>query len=489
MRSLNENLWIRPAPASPPRHFTRYSLKFDLDQSHVLLLHGITGALDVLAAKEYELLRRGPEEYAIRDPATAGRLAARGYLHADSQQEADLKTDLVQAIAAQLPQRDAIFMLCPTDFCPMGCSYCFAKGRPGKARREAMSEAMIEGAFATIEQIRIRWARKVSRVVLYGGEPFQEFTAPAVAKIFELACRQGMSVAAFSNGLGLGRFKGLFADNAQNIDVISITLDGIGREHDTFRMIDHSFDRAVESIEMLIALGVRVQIKTNLNKRNIGRIPMMADFFRKKGWWDAETVFFELSPIQYQGLHQERDTTTNIELALDFLEMLRADPSLGRFDFLPLVDNKYHLLDGLGIHPFPAEKIPLYSLVPRIHNCPSYSKHMFVFGADGRFYLCNEEVGEDHACFGKCGDGRALDVDRMDDYFTRDVTALDGCDTCPYAMFCGGGCGHHAGSQERHFCGTLQADFAEIVRRYRDHILARTEGHTVHLPHSDCGCG
>jgi len=263
----------------------------------------------------------------------------------------------------------------------------------------------------------------------------------------------------------------LLREYSRHIYVISVTLDGIGPNHDAFRVLNNSFDRAVESIETLIELRVPVQVKMNLNKRNIAEIPAMAEFYRSRGWWDAEDVFFELSPIQYQGLAEPRDTVTNIELALDFLDLLREQPELDRFNFLPLVDNKYHLIDGLGIHPFPPEDVPLYSAVPRIHNCPSYSKHMFVFGADGRFYLCNEEVGVDHACFGSLSDGQGLDIERMSQYFLRDTTSLQGCDQCSYAFFCGGGCGHHAGSQDKHFCGTLVADFGQIVDRYRDFLL------------------
>lgn len=476
MYSLNKRLWVQPKTLPTFGHFSRYCLHYKLDDRYVLLVNGLTGAIDIVDAQDYSLLAENPATYSARHPATSTSLAERGYLFAGAEDEIRLRASLIDAITARLSERDAIFMLCPTDFCPMGCSYCFAKGRPGKAERRAMSNRDVDAAFDTVAELQNRFSRHVGTVVLYGGEPFQDFTASVLAHIFDRAQNRGLKVAAFSNGFAIPRFRDLLRAYSAHVYVISVTLDGIGSKHDSFRLLNGSFERAVESIDTLIELRVPVQVKMNLNKRNITDIPAVVDFYRAKGWWDAADVFFELSPIQYQGLAEPRDTTTNIELALDFMDLLRKQPELARLDFLPLVDNKYHLIDGLGIHPFPPEKVPLYSAVPRIHNCPSYSKHMFVFGADGRFYLCNEEVGEEHACFGACGSDRPLELDRMAHYFTRDVTALDGCNACAYAMFCGGGCGHHAGAQDRHFCGTLQADFTEIVRRYRDHILAQAVG-------------
>jgi uncharacterized protein len=476
MHSFNDKLWILPKRPESITWFTRYCLDYPLDERNVLLVNGLSGAIDLVSVDEHRLLTECPATFALQHSETAGVLAERGYLFKDEAEEAKLRAELAEAIEARLPEKEAIFMLCPTDYCPMGCSYCFAKGRPGKAERRAMSDGQIEAAFETIDRLRTRFDRNVGTVVLYGGEPFQDFTAMALARIFDLAKRRGLKIAAFSNGLALRRFRDLLAEHVANICMVSITLDGIGPRHNDLRIIDSSFERAVESIDTLIALGVPVQVKMNLNKAALAEIPSAVAFYRQRGWWDNDGVLFELSPIQYEGLAQKRDTATNIELALDFLEMLRARPELTRFDFLPLVDNKYHLLDGLGIHPFPPEKIPLYTAVPRIHNCPSYSKHMFVFAADGRFYLCNEEIGEEHACFGTYFGGGPLEIERMNGYFTRDATTLKGCDRCPHGLFCGGGCGHHAGSQDRHFCGTLKADFHEIVRRYQGHILAQANG-------------
>ncbi len=475
MYSFKGRLWIQSPASQPFGYFTRYSLPYKLDEQHILLVNGLTGAIDVVSAEEHRLLLENPAGYGERYPAEAFVLAQRGYLFADAAQESRVRAELIELIKAGLPQRDAVFMLCPTDYCPMGCSYCFAKGRPAKAERRVMSDGDIDAAFKVIEQLQSRFDRRVGSVVLYGGEPFQDFTAPALARIFERARHGGMKIAAFSNGSAISSFRQLFIEYSRDIYVISVTLDGVGPKHDAFRVLDGSFDRAVESIDTLIQLRVPVQIKMNLNKRNIAEIPGMVDFYRRKGWWHAEGVFFELSPIQYQGLAECRDTVTNIELALDFLEMLRQQPELTRFTFLPLVDNKYHLIDSLGIHSFPTEQVPLHSAVPRIHNCPSYSQHMFVFGADGRFYLCNEEVGVNQACFGSLAHGGGLDIERMAQHFMRDMTTLGGCDECPYALFCGGGCGHHAEAPDKHFCGTLAADFRQIVDRYRDFLLARCQ--------------
>jgi radical SAM protein with 4Fe4S-binding SPASM domain len=450
-------------------------LEYDLSDSVSLLINGLSGAVDIMSKTDLLLMRANPAEYALHNPSLVPALVRRGYLFETERQEAALRATLVERIRERLAQQEVIFMLCPTDFCPMGCSYCFAGKRPQAAGCQAISDAVIDSAFRTIQDIHRRRPGRLSMMVLYGGEPFQEFTRTALEKIFRLARQCGLHIAGFTNGFAIPDFQELLSEYAQDVAIISVTLDGLRDKHNASRELKSSYDRAVRSIDTLIEIGVPVKVKMNVNKANILDVPEVVRFYRQKGWWDAPGVYFEVSPIQYGGISLARDTSTDIELGLDFMHMVEQNQDLAKIDFLPLVDNKYHLIDALGVHHFSADVIPDNARVPRIHNCPSYSQHMFVFGADGRLYLCNEQVGMDRACFGRFEGEHRLDEGRMELHYRRDVTAMTACSTCAYGLFCGGGCGHHS-NDEAHFCATIREDFKMIIDRYKQRILAAACG-------------
>lgn len=469
---FNTHLWLKPPDIKNPKFFSSYTLDYRLNNSIQLLINGLTGAVDAISHEDFKTLMESPMEFVSKHPNKTHMLVQRGYLFESNEQEKLLKSSLIAQIRRETSKQETIFMLCPTDYCPMGCSYCFGCERPREASRNTMSEAMVAQVFETMQNIIKNKPRKLSNVILYGGEPFQKSTLGIIKTIFEMSRHYGLRIGAFSNGYDLMYFKELLHEYKSDILVISITLDGLREKHDAIRSAKSSYDRAVQSIDMLMEIGVPVKVKMNANKANIFDIPEVMRFYKKKGWWNSPNIDFEVSGIQYGGISIPRDTTTNIELGLDFLDLMRSDPELGKIDFLPLIDNKYHLLSALVIHEFPAGQIPANAIVPRIHNCPSYSQHMFVFGADGRIYLCNEQVGVDSACYGKIDKKTRLDENRMNEHFRRDVTSMSPCKTCSLAFFCGGGCGHHS-KDESPFCAKLKEDFQMVIDHYRDRIYNR----------------
>ena len=59
-----------------------------------------------------------------------------------------------------------------------------------------------------------------------------------------------------------------------------------------------------------------------------------------------------------------------------------------------------------------------------------------------------------------------INFEKMESYYSRDVCSLNPCTNCSYAYFCGGGCGHHAGGEDKAMCGTIHKDFVHIVESW-----------------------
>lgn len=444
------------------------------------MISGLTGAVYELPRDKYDALVLDPNSFSKIYLEIANELAERGFLFEGEESERELESRLIETITAETEKKDVVFMMCPTDFCPVGCTYCFSEDRVMKAERSVMSPDMIESAFRSIADIRTRYSSRLSTMCLYGGEPFQDYTHSALELIFKRSSEMGLKIAAFTSGLYTEKFRDLIEVYKKNISTIAVTLDGTEASHSLMRKIGKSFPRAVATIDMLISIGVPVLIKTNVNRLNIKDIPKLVSFYKEKGWWDNPLTSYEITPIQYRQISLERDTNYDLEMAFEFLDMLPEYPDLRRFDILPMADNKYGLIDAFGLYNFQKDKIPLQAVVPRMHGCPSYTKHFFVFSADGDFYLCNEEVGLKESSYGHfSGDGQhKIDFERMEKYYSRNVCKLSHCQNCAYAYFCGGGCGHHAGGEELAMCGTIEKDIGELVRRWagEDHLpsLPRT---------------
>ena len=474
MTATNSDLWVQGSALGPSSDLflNKRVLTYNLGD-RVVLINGLTSAIDELTSKQYVQLTMDPKELAVRDPSLANELARRGYLFSEPEGEFLLENRLIENIERAAIEKEMVFMMCPTDFCPVGCSYCFAEDRALKARREVMSPEMIDSAFLSIEEIRRRYPSRLSTMCLYGGEPFQDFTRDTLEHIFKRSRELGLRIAGFTSGLHAYKFKDLLESYKECIKTIAVTLDGTEASHQSMRKMGDVYPKAIATIDVLLEIGIPVLIKSNVNRFNIADLPRLVELYKEKGWWDNPLTSYELTPIQYRQIKLERDTNFDLEMAFEFFDMRANHPELERFDILPMADNKYGLLDGFGFHRFPKANIPMQAAVPRVHSCPSYSKHFFVFTADGNFYLCNEEVGLNASSFGTfvqdtqngCSAHR-IDYGRMENYYKRDVRTLNPCKNCPYSFFCGGGCGHHAGGEHIAMCGTIHVDFGEVVRRW-----------------------
>lgn len=474
MTAINQDLWISGKKINYDSNhvYLNRVLTYKLSNK-VILINGLTGAIDELSLLQHNALKSDLGLFIKMYPELAADLALRGYIFNHHDGEKNLEAELLQYIEEESEKKEMVFMMCPTDFCPVGCSYCFAEDRVLKASRSVMSMEMIDSAFKSIEEIRKRYPSRLSMMCLYGGEPFQDFTRGALEHIFQRSKELGLKIAGFTSGLHTYKFKDLLSKYKDNIYTIAVTLDGLSKSHQFFRRVNQSYERAIQTIDTLLEIGVPVLIKSNVNKKNINDLPKLVDFYKEKGWWDNPLTKYELTPIQYKQISMERDTNFDLEMAFEFFEMRDTYPDFSRFDILPMADNKYGVLDGFGFHSFPREKVPLQASVPRIYSCPSYSKHFFVFTADGEFYLCNEEVGLKESSFGSfekssqsgCSTHH-INYDKMEQYYERNVCSLNPCTDCGYAYFCGGGCGHHAGGEDIAMCGTIHTDLGEIVHRW-----------------------
>ena len=109
----------------------------------------------------------------------------------------------------------------------------------------------------------------------FGGEPLLARTRPIVEYFIGKALAAGpASFGAVTNGTELAAFEQLLGPG--KIDSLQITLDGPPSRHDARRIHadgSGSFEAIARNITLALELGVRVAVRTNVDRANIGDLP------------------------------------------------------------------------------------------------------------------------------------------------------------------------------------------------------------------------
>lgn len=110
-----------------------------------------------------------------------------------------------------------------------------------------------------------------SRVVLLGGEPFLH---DEIVAITTDAHDHGLYTVICTNGHHVVRRK--LSYMVDKLDQLRVSLDGLREAHDSIRKAG-SYDDAVTTIEVAVALGVKVGVTLTVTSRNVGDLPQLVE--------------------------------------------------------------------------------------------------------------------------------------------------------------------------------------------------------------------
>lgn len=141
----------------PEKRVSSYIIKVSVEAGKVMLLHGYSGAIDVVDISVADLLCEGQtvSEEGM-DKALMQSLSKRGYLTDMSKEE---ENEYFRRMALALHKKDKLlyssFTFVVTYDCNFRCPYCFeSKLHNSESKRFAMTEEMVDKAFSAIEGIR-----------------------------------------------------------------------------------------------------------------------------------------------------------------------------------------------------------------------------------------------------------------------------------------------------------------------------------------------
>lgn len=474
-------------------------------ESHYLLLHGYTGAVDKIAADVGRVLteRRGteiePESELPGVPDGLRRsLLDRGYL---TELDHEAERTLVVSIAAALHDRDLRenptgFMFIPTYRCNLRCPYCFQSHEMHAGRgayADVMTREQVDQAFRVVDELdgpgavgralgvipaddvsaEARGAVYANKIGLFGGEPLGHWTEDIVPYIVECAQQRGKTVSAITNGVELERFAEILGPGA--IDELQITLDGSKGQHDSRRVgpgFRETFETIVANIDLALARGVAVRTRINVDSENLDALGEMRDLFVSKGWEKHDGFWAHAAAVH----------PMNEPVGGRSPKLLQITKRSERFEPADLVRETMARAEAdpgaYAIRSYEKEADEILATCVTSDEYPfrrsafcAAATGSLIFDPFGDVYTCWEEVGDARYRIAQYAEtGIEFDREVGTQWLTRFPGSIEECSNCPYALIHTSGCAAHARQQS----GDYFASACESFQSYFPATLAHS---------------
>lgn len=491
---------LRPDPQRALRT-SSYTIYANLPDNGdaVLLIHGYTGAFDKVSRPvaaylrsregssahkplhgEWSLDSAAPEPVAAPSEGTLQKLKKRGYLtQLTVEEEESFFTKMAAQRHLQAVHRSPGYILMPTYECNLRCPYCFQdhmRTDPSFGHLlRVMQPEMVDRWLTGMLQIEAahgipKDADLTRNITFFGGEPLLEESRPiieyAMQKLLELG---KANLSAITNGTDLHAYEDLLGPG--KLSFLQITLDGPPAEHDKRRIYadgSGSFDRIARNIDMALARGVKISVRMNIDRNNIGLLPELGAEFTARGWDKHKGFSAYVAPIHAQTEETAKTTFNSWELNQALLALKDRHPGVtvigGPDD--SLVDRARRIFDK-RIDPVPSFKSDF---------CSAHTT-MYILDSFGDIYACWERTGDASLRIGAIDASGAVRMNRAitEAWRSRNVTTNSVCRKCRYASYCGGGCAVLAegqnGNINSNFCDAFGKRFrTSAAKAYQDHM-------------------
>ena len=423
-------------------------------------ISSLTGAIDVVSQ---DVEKKVEDKNIDKDLETY--LVYRGHLTKMSKsQETSFALKVWSAMDKQQRGKGNI-IICPSMDCNFRCTYCFE--RPLQDRIDSgtlpkrslnMTTAQVDKIFSSFPAIKEINDEISSHITLFGGEPLWSKNYDVIKYIVERASSKGFTLSAITNGYELSAFRDLLGE--KKVEMIQVSLDGIGQQHDDMRPTfsgEKTFDKIIREIQSVIDIkGLTINIRMNYDYDNMSSAPELVEFLTEKGILGRKGVNFHgnLISMNHIGEGKAYKTLKNYSTVSSKLNEFELDcytTSLKKSLEKAITKNE--------------------PMVRKSHFCAA-TYGMYVFCPDDKIYACWEGVGEEHSYIGRYSPEIQWDEKGLIQWHRRNVLAIPQCQSCSHLFLCGGGCAIHAYERAGEFniseCDGLKNKFKYMVNSYLD---------------------
>lgn len=434
------------------------SVKLEKTDGQYMLIHGYTGAIDIVEGCVVEHLRtfgkKASNDHQISSD-TINALISRGYL-TDKTQDEEYRH--VSHLAEVMHQRDKKmykkFTFLVTYNCNFRCPYCYESPISAGGNcwsKQVFTKEMVDRLYDSLLEISPRELHN-KRITLYGGEPLLTENKEIVSYIVNIGTKLGYTFDAVTNGYDLEAYTDLLSPD--KIAFLQITLDGCKNTHDSRRIhyiAGKSFDKIVKNIGLALEKGVFVKVRVNTDLNNFGDLVQLKCLFSELGY-DKYEYFKVESALLRPNENTENDNRFKLINAGEFAAK-HGDNSY-------LVEcQDYGVMRKLEYSIRTRQLLPLTSTY-----CAGQSRG-YVFDPLGDIYACWEVVGRKDAVLGNYSGNKIEWYETAKLWHGRNISNAPSCYHCKYAFLCGGGCLAKANTTERGF-GSSFCNQYPIIFKY-----------------------
>ena len=254
------------------------------EEGRYLLFNTLTRELLVLPPRLIDYFTDGRMFPAsILSEEIPAKLYKRYFLVPEHTQESQLYMELKELLVVkeELPHGITHYVILPTTTCNARCFYCFEQGM----QYRKMSRETVENTLRFILQNKPKNQNRI-HIHWFGGEPM--CAADHIDRICEGLAEAGIEFSAemTSNGSLFTEELARKAAQVWNISKIQITLDGMAEEYEQRKRytnaIQDPFETVIRNIHLLIAAGISVAVRLNVDENNLGEIYRVVDFLGKE---------------------------------------------------------------------------------------------------------------------------------------------------------------------------------------------------------------
>jgi uncharacterized protein len=446
------------------------SVKLEAEEDKYMLLHGYTGAIDVVSGNVISYLdsmNHSKTENAGVSESTFNALKTRGYLTVKTEEEeiAFVKkmADLMHR-KAKLTQYNFTFLV--SYDCNFRCPYCYEakiSNYGSKWPKQKFTTELVDKAYSAMLKIQEHRKLHSKMVLLYGGEPLLKENKEIITYIVKKGNDLGYRFFAVTNGYDIDEYVDLLAPG--KIEWIQITVDGWKPDHDKKRVhykYGKTFDKIMENIKMALQKNIRVSIRMNTDTNNFDSMYQLGEYFKQSGFFEFKNFIFN-SALLVDYLQSAPDKKLNYMNRTDFCN----EHSRGNFQYK---FEDYGCSDNLEKSIEKRKKLnmsPVYC---------SAQVGSYVFDPFGKIYSCLESIGNSDTVVGDYNEENLQWTPFLDKLHSRNVGNLNQCSKCKYAFLCKGGCLTVAAKEGREIssiqCNDYDTTFKTIINKTYSKIVS-----------------
>jgi len=336
--------------------------------------------------------------------------------------------------------------------CNLGCTYCYAQegsfGGAPKEMPEEVAERSVELLFSDVQP-----GERVNLSFL-GGEPLtnRDLLQRATEAALRIGRSKGVTVgfSITTNGTLLSPADGEFFEDYGF--AVTISLDGIGEEHDRLRPFKSgrgSYNRIINNVAPLLAMQRRMQVsaRVTVTPKNL-HLPETLDEFIDMGFHSVGFSPMLSSPTGRDAMDADALEVMLAQMISCGEEFERRVVSQQRYPFTNMVNAMTEIHKGTH-RPYP---------------CGAGAGYLGV-SATGDLFACHRFVDDPSGSMGSVFEG--VDEQRQQQWLTeRHVHRQEPCSSCWARYLCGGGCHHEVIKRGRPACDYIRGWLHYCLQAY-----------------------